>query len=712
MHATLLFFRTFRIDTASEVANPASIGYNKAVTIPWDSGGFIFSTGETNGIWLSLCLVGAIPVLYVTSGKKAAYVGIGLLVVYLVITAILYRFQRVRLANELVSFAAQYGQVQHRLIQELVLPYALLDLRGGVLWMNDEFAGIAGKDLNFHKNIAAIFPEITNAKLPGRDPRTEVTVVKGENTYRAAMQKLVMKELIDMENGDQDPEKNSVIAIYLFDETELSELIEDRDNNRIVCGLLSLDNYEEALESVDELRKSLLLALIERKINKYFTDVDGICRKIEKDKYFFIIRKKALDELEAKKFSILEDVKTVNVGNEISMTISIGIAFGSHYFIQNAEAARGAIELALGRGGDQVVVKEGYNTRYFGGKTESVEKYTRVKARVKAHALKEIISSKNEVFIMGHKIPDVDALGAAVGIYRCARTIDKPAAIVLDNPPDSIRPMVEGFKGNPDYGEHMFISTREAKERINSSTVVVVVDTNKPNYTECEDLLRRTNAIVVLDHHRQGREVIQNAVLSYIEPYASSACEMVAEVVQYFDDSLKIRPLEADAMYAGIMVDTSNFLTRTGVRTFEAAAFLRRNGADVTRIRKMFRDNMEDIQAKSRAIAEAEIFADCFAISECKSEGLKSPTVVAAQTANELLSVVGVKASFVLTDYNQMIYISARAIDEINVQLIMERLGGGGHLNIAGAQLPDTTMEEAVTLLKKTILQMQEEGDI
>ena len=663
-------------------------------------------------IWLSLCLVGAIPVLYVTSGKKAAYVGIGLLVVYLVITAILYRFQRVRLANELVSFAAQYGQVQHRLIQELVLPYALLDLRGGVLWMNDEFAGIAGKDLNFHKNIAAIFPEITNAKLPGRDPRTEVTVVKGENTYRAAMQKLVMKELIDMENGDQDPEKNSVIAIYLFDETELSELIEDRDNNRIVCGLLSLDNYEEALESVDELRKSLLLALIERKINKYFTDVDGICRKIEKDKYFFIIRKKALDELEAKKFSILEDVKTVNVGNEISMTISIGIAFGSHYFIQNAEAARGAIELALGRGGDQVVVKEGYNTRYFGGKTESVEKYTRVKARVKAHALKEIISSKNEVFIMGHKIPDVDALGAAVGIYRCARTIDKPAAIVLDNPPDSIRPMVEGFKGNPDYGEHMFISTREAKERINSSTVVVVVDTNKPNYTECEDLLRRTNAIVVLDHHRQGREVIQNAVLSYIEPYASSACEMVAEVVQYFDDSLKIRSLEADAMYAGIMVDTSNFLTRTGVRTFEAAAFLRRNGADVTRIRKMFRDNMEDIQAKSRAIAEAEIFADCFAISECKSEGLKSPTVVAAQTANELLSVVGVKASFVLTDYNQMIYISARAIDEINVQLIMERLGGGGHLNIAGAQLPDTTMEEAMTLLKKTILQMQEEGDI
>lgn len=663
-------------------------------------------------VWLSLLLVGGVLLLYLVAGSMAAGVGALLLAIYLVVTAVIYRLQKARLANELISFAAQYGQVQHRLIQELVLPYALLDLRGGVLWMNDEFAGIAGKEVNFHKNIAAIFPEITNAKLPGKELRTEVLVEKGENTYRAAMQKVIMKELIDMENGEDDPEKNTVIAIYLFDETELSELIADRNNNRIVCGMLSLDNYEEALESVDELRRSLLLALVERKINKYFTDVDGICRRTEKDKYFFIIRKKSLDELEAKKFSILEDVKTVNVGNELSMTISIGIGYGSHYFLQNAEAARGAIELALGRGGDQVVVKEGYNTRYFGGKTESVEKYTRVKARVKAHALKEIISSKTEVFIMGHKIPDVDALGAAIGIYRCARTLEKPASIVLDNPPDAIRPMVEGFRNNPDYGEHLFITSREAKERTSSNTVVVVVDTNKPNYTECEDLLRRTNAIVVLDHHRQSKDIIQNAVLSYIEPYASSACEMVAEVVQYFDDALKIKSLEADAMYAGIMVDTSNFLTRTGVRTFEAAAYLRRNGADVTRIRKMFRDNMEDLQAKSRTIAEAEIFADCFAISECRSEGLKSPTVIAAQAANDLLSVVGVKASFVLTDYNQMIYISARAIDEINVQLIMERLGGGGHLNIAGAQLPDCTIAEAKALLRKTIKEMQEEGDI
>jgi c-di-AMP phosphodiesterase-like protein len=341
-----------------------------------------------------------------------------------------------------------------------------------------------------------------------------------------------------------------------------------------------------------------------------------------------------------------------------------------------------------------------------------VEKYTRVKARVKAHALKEIMDAKAEVFIMGHKIPDTDALGAAIGIYRCAKSIDKPAYIVIDSPPDSIKPFVEGFRNNPDYADRMFITSREAQTMVGNSSVVVVVDTNKPNYTECEELLYMTDSVVVLDHHRQGREVIKGAVLSYIEPYASSACELVTEIVQYFDEKLKLKVLEADCLYAGIMLDTSNFLTRTGVRTFEAAAYLRRNGADVTRIRKMFRERMEDLRAKSKTIAEAEIFESCFAISECESYGLRNPTVVAAQAANELLSVMGVKASFVLTDYNDQIYISARAIDEINVQLIMERLGGGGHLNIAGAQLAGRTVREAIDILKNTIIEMQEEGEI
>ena len=634
--------------------------------------------------WLAMAILFRFAI-----GRSAALLTVFGGAAYMACAAFLYKREKTRCASGLIRLAAEYGQIQNKLLKEFILPYALLDMKGGILWMNDEFAALTGKDNDFHKNVAAVFPQITNSNLPGKDAQTEVTVAKDDRKYRAAMTLVDAGELFG-EDAEETGDSNSMIAIYLFDETELAAIREDRDNNRICCGLLSIDNYEEALESVEELRRSLLVALVERKINKYFADVDGIVRKTEKDKYFFLIRKSSLDALEAGKFSLLEDVKTVNVGNELALTISMGISYGSHYYIQNAEQARSAIDIALGRGGDQVVVK----------------------ARVKAHALKEIITGKSSVFIMGHHIPDMDVLGAAVGIYACAKSLNKPAYIVMDKPPDAISMMVDTFKDSPVYGEEMFISSRDAIEMVNSAAVLVVVDTNKPSYTECEDLLRRTNAIVVLDHHRQGKEMIQNAVLSYIEPYASSASEMVAEIVQYFDDALKIRPIEADAMYGGIMVDTSNFLTRTGVRTFEAAAYLRRNGADVTRIRKMLRDTMEDVRAKSTAIAGAEIYEQCYAISICPSSGLKSPTVVCAQTANELLSVVGVKASFVLTFYNNQVYISARAIDEVNVQLIMERLGGGGHLNIAGAQLQDTSVSEAVSLLKSTISEMQKEGDI
>ena len=314
---------------------------------------------------------------------------------------------------------------------------------------------------------------------------------------------------------------------------------------------------------------------------------------------------------------------------------------------------------------------------------------------------------------MGHKITDIDALGAAIGIYCAAKRINKPAYIVVDDAPEGIRPLLNKFMESPEYPEDMFVDRRQAKELADAGTVVIVVDTNNPGRVECEELLHRSNTIVVLDHHRQGKDIISNAVLSYIEPYASSACEMVAEILQYFDEDAPAVPsMEADAMYAGIMVDTNNFMTRTGVRTFEAAAYLRRCGADITRIRKLFRDNLEDCRAKAQAVAQMEFFENSYAISECPSAGLKAPTVVAAQAANELLNVVGVKASFVLTEFNHTIYISARAIDEVNVQLIMERLGGGGHLNVAGAQLPDHTVSEGIALLKATIREMKEEGDL
>ena len=340
-----------------------------------------------------------------------------------------------------------------------------------------------------------------------------------------------------------------------------------------------------------------------------------------------------------------------------------------------------------------------------------MEKATRVKARVKAQALKEFMSTKDRVVVMGHKITDVDALGAGIGIYRAGKTLGKPVHIVVNDPTKSIRPLIAEYTNNSEYEPSMFVDSAQAKDLIDNNTVVVVVDTNRPSYTECEELLYMTKTVVVLDHHRRGSEVIENAVLSYVEPYASSACEMVAEILQYFSDDLRIRNIEADCLYAGIVIDTNNFTTRAGVRTFEAAAFLRRSGADVTRVRKLLRDDLKSYQARADAVRTAHIYRNCFAISTCPSENLDSPTVVGAQAANELLNIAGVKASFVLTQYNNEIYISARAIDEINVQVMMEKMGGGGHMNIAGAQVK-ASPDEVERMLKDIIDQEYQEENI
>ena len=644
---------------------------------------------------------------------KAGAVTTGFIAVYIAIAILLYFQKRPAILNELISFATQYGQVQKNLMRNLGLPYALLDADGKVLWMNDEFLFVTGKDKKYHRFIGNIFPEVTMEKLPLQDEVRDIEIVYNEHDYRLNMKRVDINELLDgSEIIEADKDRSYLITLYIYDETELKKYIRKNEEEKLVTGLLYLDNYEEALESMEEVRSSLLIALIDRKINKYFSTIDGVVKKLEKDKYFLVMRKKSLELLKEKKFSILEEVKNVNIGNEMAVTLSIGIGMNADTYAHTSEYARIAMEMALGRGGDQVVIKDGNNISYFGGKSQMMEKTTRVKARVKAHALKELMSSKDKVVVMGHKITDVDTFGAAIGIYRAAKTLDKKSYIVINTPTSSIRPLMDAFLHSQDYDSRMFVNSHEAKEIVDDNTVVVVVDTNRPNYTECDELLTMTKTIVVLDHHRQSKDVISNAVLSYIEPYASSACEMVAEILQYFSDGIRIRNIEADSLYAGIMIDTNNFLTKTGVRTFEAAAFLRRCGADVTRVRKMFRENVEDYRAKGEAIRNAELYRGCFAISVCPSEGLESPTVVGAQAANELLNVVGVKASFVLTDYRNTIYVSARSIDEVNVQIIMEKLGGGGHLNIAGAQFEHYTIAEVRDILKQTLQTMLDEGDI
>lgn len=644
---------------------------------------------------------------------RAGIVLTSFVIFYFAIVSALLFYNTPIIMNELISFATRYGQIQKKLLRDLELPHALLDDEGKVVWTNKAFERVIHKEKGYQRSIMTLFPTMTRDQLPGELDETETELTFEGYEFLAKMKKISMNDMIENSSIiNTESYEGYLIALYLFDETALKIALKENDDQSLAVGMIYLDNYEEALESVEEVRRSLLIALIDRKVNKYISALDGISKKIEKDKYMIVLRKKALKQLEECRFDLLEDVKTVNIGNEMAVTLSIGAGMDGLSFAQNYEFARNAIDLALGRGGDQAVVKTPESVTYYGGKSQQVEKNTRVKARVKAHALNEIITSKDKVIVMGHRLADVDSFGAAVGIYRIAKALDRKAHVVLNEVTTSMRPLVDMFLNNADYEEDMILNSSQAIEAVGSNTVLVIVDVNKPSITECPELLRFCKSIVVLDHHRQGTEIVENATLSYVEPYASSTCEMVAEILQYIGEGIKLRNEEADCLYSGVMIDTNNFMTKTGVRTFEAAAYLRRNGADVTRVRKLFREEANEYKAKADAVSQAEIYKHHYAISVCPSEDIESPTIVGAQAANELLNIKGIKASFVLTEYQNKIYVSARSIDEVNVQVIMERLGGGGHMNMAGAQMENTSAPEAIRIVRDTLDRMIEEGDL
>lgn len=657
---------------------------------------------------LVLCANGAVGLV---SGKAGMVMAV-FTVLYAFCAGVLFWYGKKRILTGLVGFAADFDQSQKNLMVSMELPYGIADEAGRLLWTNRAFSAVIRDEKSARRSLTVLFPEITEEGLEKMDHALEVQCAYGGAIYRASIKRVTIQSdsgLLSAAPGQKTEQQ--VLAVYLYDETEIHEYMQAITDQKMVAGLIYLDNYDEALESVEEVRRSLLVALIDRKVSKYISGVNGIVKKMEKDKYFFAIEQKYMPSLEAERFSLLEDVKTVNIGNEMAVTLSIGIGINGDTYIRNYEYARTAIDMALGRGGDQAVVKNGEKIQYYGGKSQQLEKTTRVKARVKAHALRELLETKDRLLIMGHKIGDIDSFGSAIGVYRIAAALGKKAHIVINEVTSSVRPMMDRFINNSDYPQDLFLMGDDAAELADPSTALVVVDVNRPSYTEEPQLLNLVKTIVVIDHHRQSSEIISNATLSYVEPYASSACELVAEILQYVTDSIRIKSLEADAMYAGIVIDTNNFTNQAGVRTFEAAAFLRRNGADVTRVRKLFRDKMEDYKARAEAVRQAEVFEGAFAISVCPAENVESPTVVGAQAANELLDIIGIKASVVLTPYNGKIYVSARSIDEINVQVMMEKLGGGGHRTIAGAQLPGATVEEAKEKIKDVILAMKQKGE-
>ncbi len=663
-------------------------------------------------IILSILLIAMNIRLYFYNNKAGiiatCYIGI-----YVVICLIIFGIYRQKLQRDMIEFAVNYGQIQLEIMEDLTVPFGVLSQDGRLLWGNDEFIKVIVNKKAAKRSISNIFGEITTDKIP-KDENTSIVHVKTEDRYYCA----VMKHIVSERKGEFLHENNisklidndSVISVFLHDETDMMELEQKREEENLVVGLLYIDNYDELIDSIDEIRQSLMMALIDRKINIYMQGIDAISKKIEKDKFFFVFKQRYLPGLESNRFSILEEIRNISIGNDNVATISIGLGVGKESFAQRYDSARAAIDLALGRGGDQAVVKSADKEQFFGGKNVQVEKNTRVKARVKAHALKELIEGKERVLVMGHSIGDVDSFGAAVGIYRIAKTLNRKAHIVVGELNSSVYPIRDRFYSK-DYEDDMMIDSERAKEMVDENTVLVIVDVNRGSYTECPELIDMVQTVVVIDHHRQAGDAISKAVLFYIEPYASSACEMVSEILQYVGNGVKLKAAESEAMYAGIMIDTNFFSTRTGVRTFEAMAYLRRNGADAVRIRKAFRENLDEYKIKAAAIQDTELYRDQYAIAESKADGIESPTVFASKIANSLLDINGVKASFVLTQYKGRIFISARSIDEVNVQVIMENMGGGGHINMAGAQVSDKTIEEVKDMVRKQIDDMLQEGE-
>lgn len=633
-------------------------------------------------------------------------------IVYLSFAVSLYRSRKTRLMSALLDFSLRANENKARLFEEMPTAYCIVGENGELLWENKAFHKILQRDEKIERNIFNIFPNMQKEMLKEKEAVLELHSSFMERKYCIDLIRLEALEDEGTETLRGLSEEEELVAVYLRDETEEVELQQKLDEERVVLGLAYIDNYEDVMEQIEEVRRSLLMALIDRKINRYISSSNGVIKKIEKDKYFFLLKQNALEKMMEDRFSILEEVKEVDMGNELAVTLSLGIGYGAGDYTQNYEYARTAMDMALGRGGDQAIVKNPEKLNFYGGKSQSTERVTRVKARVKAQAFQELIESKDRVLIMGHRNADMDCLGSSVGVYRMVTAMDKRAYIVQNNVTSTILPLKERFLNNSDYPEDMFIDGETAKGLVDSTTMLVVVDCDRPSIIDEPELLNMVKTKVVFDHHRQSSETIQGAVLSYCEPYASSASELIAEMMQYIQDGVKARPLEADCMYGGVVIDTREFTNQTGVRTFEVAAYLRRCGADITRIRKVFREDFSDYQAKADAIGRADIYRDFYAISTLGKKGEDSPTVLCAKAANELLNIRGIKASVVMTKVEDTVFISARSIDEMNVQVLMEKMGGGGHRTVAGAQMQGMEVEECIKKVKEAIDEMIIEGEV
>ena len=569
-------------------------------------------------------------------------------------------------------------------------PLVILETTGKVIWRSSKFVSeFANIDIQNYLTelLYDIKQEIENKKESKDNNDKSVIINQVEIGNR------IYKIFGRFVNSKKSNNSKYTIILYFIDETESIKLQKEYTDSKSCVEIIMIDNYEENMQLIDSEEKPQLTAEIDKCIFDWTNETNGVLIKSDRDRYIYIFEQRYLEQLKNDKFSILDKIKDIKNKANVQFTLSIAVSNEGATDKEKYKSAQTAMDVILGRGGDQAVIRENEIYKFFGGRAQEVEKRTKVKARVVAHALENLIKESNKVMIMGHSNPDIDAMGSAMGIYRLVKELGKNAYIITSNETNTLQSFKESLLKDPEY-EDILITKEVAEENIDETTLLVVVDTNKVNYVESPDILTKTDKIVVIDHHRRSADYIENATLTFQEVYASSAAELVTEILQYVSIKINLKTIEAESLYAGIMMDTKNFTFKTGVRTFEAAAYLRKCGVDIIRVKKWFQSDLASFNKIAEIVKKAEIVNDSIAIASYNRK-TKDASLICAKAADELLTISNITASFVLGNIGDKICISGRSIGDINVQIILEKLGGGGHITLAGAQLEGLTMEEA-----------------
>ena len=583
-------------------------------------------------------------------------------------------------------------------------PLVILETNGNIVWKSSKFV-TEFADIDMDNYIDDLIIDIKD-EIEKSDNKKRKSVIRqiqiGKKTYT------VQGEFAKSKKYERKKSPEYMMILYFIDETEKVKLKQENEDKKICVGIIMIDNYEEVTQRVDAEQKTQLMAKVESTIYDWVNETNGILVKADRDTYVYVFEQKNLEKIKEEKFAILDSIKNLVRKDKIQLTLSIAISNEGDTERDVYKSASAAMDVILGRGGDQAVIRQNGKYLFFGGKVEEVEKRTKVKARIVANALEELIKENDKIMIMGHTNPDIDAIGSALGIYRIAKTLEKEAKIVANVETPSIKDLYESIK---DQYQEVFISSETALAQVDSGTLIIVVDTHKKTYVESPELLTKTNKIVIIDHHRRSADFIDNSILTFQEVYASSAAELVTEIIQYTQNEVELSEVEAEALYAGIMMDTKNFTFKTGVRTFEAAAYLRRCGVDIIKVKKWFQSDLESYNTISEIVRKAEIVRDSIGISIYDVQE-KETSLICAKAADELLTIGNITASFVLGLMEDgKVCISGRSIGDVNVQMILEKLGGGGHITLAGAQLENVTIDEAKQELISKINEYFEEKE-